>query len=92
MPPDPEVVRKVRDLVQPLKESQKTVLFLSSVLRLPPELEKEITLVDLSLPAPEELEDALDRVIRSARSQGGLRLKLSAEDREQILRAEIVVE
>jgi SpoVK/Ycf46/Vps4 family AAA+-type ATPase len=87
MVPDPAVIRKVRDLVQPLKESQKTVLFLSPVLRLPPELEKEITLVDFSLPAPEELEDALDRVIRSARSQGGLRLKLSVEDREQILRA-----
>ena len=63
------------------------MLFLSPVLRLPPEVEKEITLVDFSLPAPEELEDALDRVIRSARSQGGLRLKLSSEDREQILRA-----
>lgn len=87
MPPDPAVVRKVRDLVQLLKESQKTVLFLSPVLRLPPELEKEITLVDFSLPAPEELEDALDRIVRSARSQGGLRLKLSKEEREQILQA-----
>lgn len=85
--PDPAVVRKVRDLVQPLKESQKTVLFLSPVLRLPPELEKEITLVDFSLPTLEELEDALDRVIRSAKSQGGLRLKLSSEEREEILRA-----
>ena len=87
MPPDPAVVRKVRDLVQPLKESRKTVLFLSPVLSLPPELEKEITLVDFSLPAPEELEEALDRVIRSARSQSGLRLELSPEDREQTLRA-----
>jgi SpoVK/Ycf46/Vps4 family AAA+-type ATPase len=87
VPPDPVVLRKVRDLVQPLKESRKTVLFLSPVLRLPPEVEKEITFVDCSLPAPEELEEALDRVIRSARSQGGLRLSLSPEDREQILQA-----
>jgi SpoVK/Ycf46/Vps4 family AAA+-type ATPase len=86
-PPEPAVVRKVRDLVQPLKESQKTVLFLSPVLRLPPELEKEIALVDFSLPTLEELEGALDRVARSARSQGGLRLKLSKEEREQILQA-----
>jgi SpoVK/Ycf46/Vps4 family AAA+-type ATPase len=86
MASDPVVIRKVRDLVQPLKESRKTVLFLSPVLRLPPELEKEVTLVDCSLPASEELEEALDRVIRSARSMGGLRLKLSPEEREQVLR------
>ncbi len=87
MPPEPAVVRKVRDLVQPLKESQKTLLFLSPVLRLPPELEKEVTVVDFSLPTPEELGEALDRVIRSARSQGRLRLKLNRGDREQILQA-----
>ncbi|HET91884.1 MAG TPA: AAA family ATPase [Chloroflexi bacterium] len=88
MPPDPAVVRKVRDLVQPLKESRKTVLFLSPVLRLPPELEKEITLVDYSLPAPEDLEEALERLIRSAEfRKGGLHLGLSGEEREQILQA-----
>lgn len=86
-PPDPAVLRKVRDLVQQLKESQKTILFLSPVLRLPPELEKEITVVDFSLPAPEELNEALERVIRSVRSQGRLRLKLQPEEREQILQA-----
>ena len=85
--PEPAVLRKIRDMVQPLKESRKTVLFLSPVLRLPPELEKEITLVDFLLPAPEDLEDALDRVVRSAQSQGGLRLKLSSEDRERVLQA-----
>ncbi|MEE8390238.1 MAG: AAA family ATPase [Anaerolineae bacterium] len=87
MQADPSVIRKLRDLVRPLKESRKTILFLSSVLRLPPELEKEITIVDFSFPAEEELEDALNRVIRSARSLYGLRLTLSAEDKEQILQS-----
>jgi SpoVK/Ycf46/Vps4 family AAA+-type ATPase len=85
--PDPVVVRKLRDLVQLLKESEKTVLFLSPVLRLPPESEKEIAVVDFSLPTLEELEEALDRVVRSARSRGGLRLRLSPEGREQVLQA-----
>ncbi len=87
IPPDPVVVRKVRDLVQPLKESRKTVLFLSPVLRLPPELEKDVTLLDFSLPTEEELAEALERIVRSARSQAGLNLSLSPEEREQILRA-----
>ncbi len=85
--PDPAVIRKVRDLVPVLKKSRKTVLFLSPVLRLPPELEKEITVVDFSLPTPEEVEEALDRVIRSARSQGGMRVKLTPEERERVLQA-----
>ncbi|MEA3342089.1 MAG: AAA family ATPase [Chloroflexota bacterium] len=87
MPPDPKVVRKVRDLVQSLKESQKTILFLSPVQQLPPELDKEVTVVDFSLPVLGELNEALDRVIRSVRRQGRLRLKLNSEEREQILRA-----
>ena len=87
--PDPIVLRKIRDLVQPLKMSEKTVLFLSPVLRLPPELEKEIAVVDFSLPTREELGEALDRVRRAglARSLQGLHLELSPEDREQVLRA-----
>lgn len=89
MPPDPVVVRKIRDLVRILKESEKTLIFLSPVLRLPPELEKEIAVVDFSLPTLEELEKALDRVLNSgfARSLRGLHLKLTPEDREQALRA-----
>lgn len=85
--PDPAVVRKLRDLVRPLKESQKTALFLSPVLRLPAELEKEVTLLDYSLPTTEELEEALDRIVRSVRSQSGLRVKLSPEERELVLQA-----
>ena len=87
MSSDPAVVRKVRDLVQPLKESRKTLLFLSPVLCLPPELDKEVTLVDFSLPTLEELEEALERVVRSARSQGGLDLRLKPKDKEQVLQA-----
>jgi SpoVK/Ycf46/Vps4 family AAA+-type ATPase len=84
--PDPVVVRKIRDLVPVLKRSRKTVVFLSPVLHLPPDLEKDVTVVDFSLPTLEELEDALDRIIRSSRRQGGSRLKLRG-DREQILQA-----
>jgi SpoVK/Ycf46/Vps4 family AAA+-type ATPase len=63
------VVRKLRDMINPLKESAKTVMFLSPVLRFPVELEKEITVLDCSLPALDELAEALDRVLRSAQSQ-----------------------
>ena len=81
------LVRKLRDIVQPLKESEKTVILLSPVLRYAVELEKEITVVDCSLPTRPELAEALDRIIRSARSRGDLRIELDQAARERVLDA-----
>ncbi|MFZ1597916.1 MAG: ATPase, partial [Anaerolineae bacterium] len=40
-----EIVRKLRDLAQALQKGHRTVILLSPVLRIPPELEKEITVI-----------------------------------------------
>ena len=81
------LVRKLRDLVEPLKESAKTVIMLSPVLRFPVELEKDVTVLNCSLPTQDELAEALDRVIRSARSRGDLDLQLDDVARERLLKA-----
>ncbi len=81
------LIRKLRDMVQPLKESQKTVVLLSPVLTYPIELEKDITVLDCSLPTREELSDALDRILRSVRERGDLRIDLDEVSRERVLRA-----
>jgi len=90
LPDTIRLIRKVRDLVQPLKESEKTVVLLSPVLRYPPELEKAITLLDYSLPTQAELAAALQRVVRSARSRregGTLELDLDRATHERVLKA-----
>jgi SpoVK/Ycf46/Vps4 family AAA+-type ATPase/intein/homing endonuclease len=81
------LIRKLRDMVQPLKESAKTVVLLSPVLRYPVELEKDITVLDCSLPTREELADALDRIMRSVRERGDLRIELDDASRERVLKA-----
>lgn len=81
------VVRKLRDLIGHLKESPKTLVLLSPVLAYPPELEKDITVLDYSLPAADELAGALDRVLRSARFLGEQGLELDEEQRSRIVRA-----
>ena len=81
------LIRKLRDMVQPLKESAKTVILLSPVLRYPVELEKDITVLDCSLPTREELADALDRITRSVRERGDLRIELDDVSRERVLKA-----
>ena len=54
------VIRQLRDLVSPFKASRKTVVILSSVLKIPPELEKDVTVLDLAMPDEAELAAALD--------------------------------
>ncbi len=81
------LIRKLRDLARRLKRWEKTVIFLSPLLRLPPELEREVTVLDWSLPTMADLEEALERVIRSARVRGDLRLNLDEATRERILKA-----
>lgn len=82
------LIRKLRDLVGPLKESARTLVLLSPVLRVPVELEKEVVLLDCSLPTWDELDQALERVLRSVRSRdGGLEVRLDEATRERVLKA-----
>lgn len=86
-PDQPIIVRKIRDILNQLKESRKTLIILSPVLRFPTDLEKDVTVLDYSLPTLDELTQSLERVIRSAREIAGVRLDLNEEEEEQILNA-----
>jgi ATP-dependent 26S proteasome regulatory subunit len=81
------VVRKLRDLTYSLKLSYKTLIFVSPLLALPPELEKEITVVDFGLPTVEELGKLLDRVIEQVRQNPKINTDLSPEERDKLLKA-----
>jgi ATP-dependent 26S proteasome regulatory subunit len=81
------IVRKIRDVLNQLKESRKTLVILSPVLQFPPELEKDITVLDYSLPSLDELAQSLDRVVRSAREISGMKISLDAGEREMVLNA-----
>jgi len=87
------LIRKLRDMVEALKQSQKTLCFLSPVLSFPIELDKDIAVLDWSLPTQQELSGALDRVIRSARNRGPTRgsgrvqVDLDEGDRDRVLKA-----
>ena len=61
---EPIVIRKLRDLGHCLKESssKKNVVFVSPVLKVPLELEKEMTVVDYKLPDKEEIRKSALRI------------------------------
>jgi len=84
---DPVVVRKLRSLGYLLTKSHKTLILLSPLLKLPPELEKSITVIDFDLPGRPELERLLNSMIEQVRTNTQVKIDLAGDTREKILRA-----
>ncbi len=84
---DVGVTRRLRDLVYVLKTSYKTLIILSPILKLPPELEKEVTVVDYQLPTINDLDRLLEGIIQSVRSNPQVSVELTPQEREQVIQA-----
>jgi len=82
---DPTAVRGLRDLARKLTVMQKTAIILSPSLSIPPDLEKEITVVDYPLPSRGELAAILDDMI--ARLPEEAVVDLDDEGKEAVVRA-----
>jgi len=79
---DPLLVRRIKDMLRVAKARGHAMILLGCRLRLPPELEHEITHVDFSLPDAKRLGTVLDGII------GSCKLKdLSADTRGPALRS-----
>lgn len=84
---DFNVTRRLRDLIPALKNSFKNLVILAPVLKLPAELEKEMTIVDFGLPSFDELGRLLDDIIRSVKDAPNVDTELTTEEREHVLKA-----
>ena len=60
---DSMVCRATRDLAAKLRESSTTVIMVSPVMKIPIELQKSITVVDLPLPNIEEIAEVLENIL-----------------------------
>jgi SpoVK/Ycf46/Vps4 family AAA+-type ATPase len=83
----PLAVRQLRDLVGPFKATRKTVVLLSSVLKIPPELEKDLTVLDLEMPNEEELAAILDETVEQVKDNPRVEINLEGEARERMVKA-----
>jgi SpoVK/Ycf46/Vps4 family AAA+-type ATPase len=81
---DPVVVRRLRDLALHLKTTLKTAIILSPVLRLVPELDKDVTVVDIPLPAVKELGSILEQILASV--DDSIREAVSPAEKETIVK------
>jgi len=59
------VIRRLKDIALHLKNSFKTIVLISPVMEIPPELDKEITVINFPQPAKEDLAALLDKIIEA---------------------------
>ncbi len=81
------VIRRLKDIALHLKNSFKTLILVSPVLEIPPELEKEITVISLPLPTRDELGSLLDGILDEVRGLQQVELALDPAGRDRLLQA-----
>jgi AAA+ superfamily predicted ATPase len=81
------VIRRLRDVAYHLRDSYKTVVIVAPVARIAPELAKDVTLLEFGLPAVEDINRLLDRIIDDLKDKPQIRINLDGEGRERLLHA-----
>jgi len=65
--PNPMLIRQLKDLLRTGKSSSRTIAVLGCRLKLPPELERDFTVIEFALPGEPELRQVLDGIVESTK-------------------------
>jgi ATP-dependent 26S proteasome regulatory subunit len=81
------IIRRMREAAGALKNTYKTVVVVSPMLEIPPELEKDVTIIDFDLPRENDFAALLGRIIEEVKGNPKLNVALQPSMREQIVHA-----
>jgi len=81
------VVRRLRDVAYHLRDTYKSLVVVAPMMRIAPELSKDVTVIEFGLPQPEDFNRLLDRIIEDVKDRPNIRINLDAEARERLLHA-----
>ncbi len=84
---DTIIRRRVRELAAFLRDSPRTMFFVSPTLSVPCELEKEITVIEFGYPTADEINRKLEEMIDLVKDNPRVRIDLAAGDREKLIKA-----
>ncbi|MGD6978850.1 AAA family ATPase [Citricoccus sp. CH26A] len=86
---DASLVRRLRDIARDFQfgDEPRVLIIVAPVLRIPPELEKEWTIVDFPLPSQLEIRQVLDNMIKRNSDNDRLRVEVDDEGRERLSKA-----
>jgi SpoVK/Ycf46/Vps4 family AAA+-type ATPase len=80
--PNPILIRQLKDMLQMAKTKSKVLVILGCRMVLPPELERELTVIEFALPGKEQLRAVLEGIMESASIK-----TLETEIREKVIDA-----
>ena len=81
------VIRKMRDVAHALRDSYKTVVIVSPMQQIAPELSKDVTVLEYGLPGVAEFNRLLDKIIEDVKESARITIDLDADGRERLLQA-----
>ena len=81
------VIRKLRDVAVQLRDTYKTIVICSPLLKIAPELSKDVTLLDFGLPDSKDFSRLLDRIIDDVKDNPKVIIDIDGAARENLLRA-----
>ncbi|HEX2970883.1 MAG TPA: AAA family ATPase [Tepidisphaeraceae bacterium] len=81
------IIRRLKDVAYHLRDTYKTIVIVAPMMRIAPELEKDITVVEYRLPDVKDFNRLLDRIIEDLKDKPQVRVNLDAEGRERLVHA-----
>jgi SpoVK/Ycf46/Vps4 family AAA+-type ATPase len=88
-PADPTLIRALRDVAAGFQSgtAARVLVIVSPILRIPSEVEKDVTLVDFPLPDEQAIRGVLDGIIASNTSNARIRIDVDELGRERLSKA-----
>jgi AAA+ superfamily predicted ATPase len=81
------VIRRLRDVAHHVRDTYKSIVIVSPVMNIAPELAKDITVVEFGLPGPEDFNLLLERIVEDVKDNPQIRINLDGDARERLLHA-----
>ena len=80
-------IRRLRDVAHALRDTYKTVVLVSPVMKIPVELSKDVAVVEFGTPSVDDFNGLLDRIIEDVKDKPRITINLDAEGRERLVHA-----
>jgi AAA+ superfamily predicted ATPase len=80
-------IRRLRDVAHALRDTYKTVVLVSPVMKIPVELSKDVAVVEFGTPSVDDFNGLLDRIIDDVKDQPKISINLDADGREKLVHA-----
>jgi len=84
---NPPVIRKLKDAAKKIETGYKTILMISPMLEIPPEIATDLILLDVPLPKLDEIEKILTQIVSKEKYREQLSASLTEEVKDAFVKA-----